>query len=500
MRRQSDSIATDGTVLSESSDVDTRRTAPVESGDLAMDHSQLPAGTAAAGIPGEPRTVTFGEAVRFWLRLGFVSFGGPAGQIAIVHRELVERRRWIGEERFLHALNFCMLLPGPEAMQLVTYIGWLMHRTRGGIVAGVLFVLPSVFILAVLSYVYAAYGNQPAVAAVLWGFKPVVVAVVVEAVVRISRRALKVRGHIAIAAAAFVSVYVLHIPFPFIVLLAAVAGLAGPRFLPGLFSASRRATEQSGEAVVATSVPEADALPLVIRDDELPPEHTRPSRMHLARVLIAGAGLWVAPLVAVAAWKGWADLHVHEYLFFTKAAFVTFGGAYAVLAYVTQIVVGDLGWITKAQAIDGLALAETTPGPLIMVLQFIGFMAGWNNPGDMTPLASGLLGALLTTWATFLPCFVFILAGAPYIETLRGNRRIGDALSGVTAAVVGVILNLALVFGAAVMLPDGWGRSPDWTAVALAVAAFLALERLKVDVTLLIFFGGIAGIVHWLAG
>lgn len=443
------------------------------------------------------RRITLAEATRFWLKLGFISFGGPAGQIAIVHRELVERRRWIGEERFLHALNFCMLLPGPEAMQLVTYIGWLMHRTPGGIIAGAFFVLPSVFFLLALSYVYAAFGDQPAVAAVVWGFKPVVVAIVVEAVVRISRRALKARGYVLIAGAAFVSIYLMHVPFPLIVLLAAVAGLAGPRWLPGLFSSSQRPLDAARAAEADAA---AVALPLVIRDEGPPPQHTLPSRSRLSKVLASGFVLWVAPLLAVGLWRGWSDLHVHEYLFFTKAAFVTFGGAYAVLAYVTQIVVVDFGWITKTQAVDGLALAETTPGPLIMVLQFIGFMAGWNNPGGLTPLASGVLGALLTTWATFLPCFLFIFSGAPYIETLRGNRSIGSALSGVTAAVVGVILNLALVFGVAVLFPAGWVGSPDWLAVGLAVAAFVALERLKVDVTLMILFGGLAGIVRWLAG
>lgn len=443
------------------------------------------------------RRVTLAEATRFWLKLGFISFGGPAGQIAIVHRELVERRRWIGEGRFLHALNFCMLLPGPEAMQLVTYIGWLMHRTPGGIIAGAFFVLPSVFLLLALSYVYAAYGDQPAVAAVVWGFKPVVVAIVVEAVVRISRRALKARGYVVIAGAAFVAIYLLHVPFPLIVLLAAVAGLAGPRWLPRLFSSFQKPLDAADAAKAKAA---ESAVPLVIRDEGPPPEHTRPSSSRLATVLATGFVLWLAPLLAVGLWKGWTGLHVHEYLFFTKAAFVTFGGAYAVLAYVTQVVVVDFGWITKTQAVDGLALAETTPGPLIMVLQFIGFMAGWNNPGELTPLASGVLGALLTTWATFLPCFLFIFSGAPYIETMRGNRSIGSALSGVTAAVVGVILNLALVFGATVMVPAGWSGSPDWLAGALAIAAFVALERLKLDVTLVILFGGIIGIVRWVAG
>jgi len=447
----------------------------------------------------EPRSVGFAEAFRFWLKLGFISFGGPAGQIAIVHRELVERRRWIGEERFLHALNYCMLLPGPEATQLVTYIGWLLHRTWGGVVAGSLFILPSVFILLGLSYVYAAHGHTPAVAAFVWGLKPVVVAIVVEAVLRIGRRALLSRGSLMIAAGAFVAIYLLRVPFPLIVAAAAAAGYVGPTLVPGWFSQVSRSPgsgppeEHAGEGAAPPPL-----LPLVIPDTGPPPAHTTPSRARLALVLAAGVVLWLLPFLAVGMARGWASPHLQSYVFFTKAAFVTFGGAYAVLSYVTQTAVGSFGWITAAQAVDGLGLAETTPGPLIMVLQFIGFMAGWNNPDGLSPVVSGALGALLTTWATFLPSFLFIFAGGPYIEKLRGNRRLADALTGVTAAVVGVILNLALVFGSAVILPDGPVHAPDWMAVALGVAAFLALDRLKLAVLPVVLGGGAAGLLRWL--
>jgi chromate transporter len=441
---------------------------------MAMEHEIIEIETAR-------RTVPFAEAFRFWLKLGFISFGGPAGQISIMHRELVERRRWIGEERFLHALNYCMLLPGPEATQLAVYIGWLLHRTIGGIVAGVLFVLPSVFVLLGLSYVYAAYGHVPAVAGVLAGFKPVVVAIVVEALLKIGGRALKRRAHYAIAAAAFVAIYVLHVPFPLIVLAAALVGLAGARFWPDVFAIPTK------PAAPAASSADAGALPLVLDDHAPSPPHTVPSRGRMLRMLVAGVALWALPLAALTLWRGWGSLHAEEYRYFTQAALVTFGGAYAVLAYVTQAAAGSFGWITPAQAVDGLALAETTPGPLIMVLQFIGFMAAWNHPEGMSPASSAVVGALATTYATFLPCFLFIFLGAPYIEVLRGDRRLTGALSGVTAAVVGVILNLALVFGATVMT--------DWFAVVLAVAAFVALYRFKVDVLWVVLAGGLAGLL-----
>lgn len=437
------------------------------------------------------RRVTFAEALRFWAKLGLISFGGPAGQIAIMHKELVDKRRWLGEQRFLHALNYCMLLPGPEAQQLAVYIGWLMHRTWGGIVAGAFFVIPSIFVLLALSYAYAAYGHVPAVNGVLDGFKPVVVAIVIEALFKIGKRALNRGVHYAVAALAFVSIYFLHVPFPLIVLAAALVGLAGAKLLPATFIAPpERPNEKKADGDTAE-------LPLVIRDDEMPPEHTIPSRSRLIITLAVGLILWILPFVALIAWRGYDSLYVQEYKFFTVSALVTFGGAYAVLAYVSQAVTtAPYNWITPTQAVDGLALAETTPGPLIMVLQFVGFMAGWNNPADgMSPLASGVIGALVTTYTTFLPSFLFIFVGAPYVEKLRGSTLITGALSGVTAAVVGVILNLALVFGSAVIFADGFGGSVNWFAAILTVLAFVALFRLKIDVLWVVLAGGLVGLV-----
>jgi chromate transporter len=442
--------------------------------------------------PAHGRRVSLAEAFRFWLKLGFISFGGPAGQVAIMYRELVERRRWLSEDRFLHALNYCMLLPGPEAQQLATYIGWLMHKTWGGLVAGVLFVLPSVFFLLGLSYIYAAYGHVPAIAAVLSGFKPVVVAIVVEAVLKIGGRALKRRAHFAISALAFVGIYFFAVPFPLIVLSAGVAGLAGARFWPEVFTAAppKKVIGKAGERA---------PLPLVIDDEAPPAAHTLPSRSRAARIVAVGLLLWALPFLLLVTWRGAGSVHAEEYRFFTKAALVTFGGAYAVLAYVTQAAAGSYGWLTQAQAVDGLALAETTPGPLIMVLQFVGFMAAWTRPEGMSPLASGIIGALVTTFVTFLPCFLFIFAGAPYIEVLRGNRSLSGALSGITAAVVGVVLNLALVFGAAVIWPNGLPAGPDWFSLGVSALAFVGLYRFKVDVVWIVIAGGLLGAVWHLA-
>jgi chromate transporter len=440
------------------------------------------------------RSVPFAEALRFWFKLGLISFGGPAGQIAIMHRELVERRRWISEERFLHALNYCMLLPGPEAQQLAIYIGWLLHKTTGGIVAGALFVIPSIFILLMLSYIYAAYGNVPVVAGVLSGFKPVVVAIVVEAVLKIGGRAVKRRAHLLIAAASFIAIYFLRAPFPLIVLLAAVVGLVGLRLWPEVFAvASGKKADEVGKAVDEEA---AASIAPVIDDHAAPPEHTLPSLPRSMRTLGVGLLLWALPLAALVAWRGWGSLHAQEYRFFTLAALVTFGGAYAVLAYVTQAAAGAYGWITHAQAVDGLALAETTPGPLIMVLQFVGFMAGWNNAQGLGQTWSAVTGALVATYCTFLPCFIFIFIGAPYIEVLRGNKNLTGALSAVTASVVGVILNLALVFGAAVIWPQGFGGGTDWFAAALSVAAFVALYSFKADVLWVVLTGGLIGLVR----
>lgn len=440
------------------------------------------------------RRVNFGEAFRFWAKLGFISFGGPAGQIAIMHRELVERRRWLSEERFLHALNYCMLLPGPEAQQLAIYIGWLMHRTMGGIVAGAFFVIPSIFILLGLSYVYAAHGNLPAVVGVLSGFKPVVVAIVVEAVLKIGGKALKRWAHVVLAAAAFVCIYFLHIPFPIIVLAAAVVGLIGVRYMPKVFVAAPKTKEADRKTEGAGQV--TDAVPLVIDDHAPPPAHTLPNRVRTFKILAVGVTLWLLPLLALVAWRGWGSLHAQEYRYFTQTALVTFGGAYAVLAYVTQAAAGSFGWMTKVQAVDGLALAETTPGPLIMVLQFVGFMAGWNNPQGMSPAASGVVGALITTYVTFLPCFMFIFLGAPYIEMLRGNKNLTGALTGVTSAVVGVVLYLALVFGAAVVWPHGLAGGTDWFAAGMSLAAFIALYKFKAEVLWVVLAGGLIGLLR----
>ena len=422
--------------------------------------------------------VSFGEAFRFWVKLGFISFGGPAGQIAIMHKELVDKHRWLSEERFLHALNYCMLLPGPEAKQLAIYIGWLMHRVPGGIAAGFFFRFPSVILLLVLSYIYAAYGNVTFVAGVLAGFKPVVVAIVVEAILKIGHKAMKRRVHYAIGGGAFVAIYFFHVPFPLVVLAAALIGLAGTRFLPGSFDGQDRTSDEK-------------------RDNLATQQHTVSSWPRAFKILGVGLALWVLPFVCLGLWLGWNNLHAQQYRFFTQAALVTFGGAYAVLAYVIQATANDLGWITESQAVDGLALAETTPGPLIMVLQFIGFMAGWNNPvAGMSPAQSAVLGALVTTYVTFLPSFLFIFIGAPYIEALRGNRNLTGALSGVTAAVVGVILNLALVFGAAVIWTDGLGRNIEWFSAAVSVAAFVALYKFKASVVIVILAGGLIGLAR----
>ncbi|MDQ4123210.1 MAG: chromate efflux transporter [Acidobacteriota bacterium] len=440
----------------------------------------------------QSRVVPFWDAFRFWVKLGFISFGGPAGQIAIMHKELVDKRRWLSDERFLHALNYCMLLPGPEAQQLAIYIGWLMHRTIGGIVAGFFFVFPSIFILLALSYVYAVYGNVPAVAGVLSGFKPIVVAIVVEAVIKIGGKALKRWAHFVIAGLAFVSIYFLHVPFPLIVLAAALIGLAGARFMPDVFVAKPKTKEADKKTEGEGEV--TDALPLVIDDNAPPPEHTLPSKAKTFRILAVGITLWLIPFLAVGLWRGWDSIHSHEYRYFTQAALVTFGGAYAVLAYVAQAA-PTYGWMSSSQAVDGLALAETTPGPLIMVLQFVGFMAAWNNPQGMNQTTAAILGALITTYVTFLPCFLFIFIGAPYIEVLRGNKNLTGALSGVTAAVVGVVLNLALVFGAAVIFPQGASGNIDWFSAAMSVVAFIALYKFKADVLWVVLAGGLIGLL-----
>jgi chromate transporter len=415
------------------------------------------------------KQVTFGEAFRFWLKLGFISFGGPAGQIAIMQRELVEQKKWIDQDDFLHALNYCMLLPGPEAQQLATYIGWRLHGIRGGIVAGAFFVIPSIFLLLILSYIYAAYGNLPQINAVLDGFKAVVVAIVVEAVLKIAKKAFKTYWHILISILSFAAIYFFHVPFPLIIIGAAVFGIIVSKF--------NVQSSKSEETAVA--------------DNEYP----KANNFRFLKVFSACLALWLLPFIILLLFGGFDNLLTKTYLFFTQSAFVTFGGAYAVLAYVNQAVV-SAGWITTAQSVDGLALAETTPGPLIMVLQFVGFMTGWNNPSFANQTFSATISGLLATYATFLPSFFFIFAGAPYIEKLRHNTKLNAALSGVTAAVVGVILNLALMFGAAVVFPN---LQIDFFAFVLAIASFAALYFFKVDVLLVVIGGGVLGLLkHFL--
>ncbi len=411
--------------------------------------------------------LSFAEAARFWLTLGWINFGGPAGQIALLHRELVERRGWITEERFLHALNFCMLLPGPEAMQLAIYIGWLLHGTRGAVIAGLGFMLPAVALLLLISWIYVSYGDLGPVAGVLAGFKPVVVAIVVLALVSVGRRALKRPTHVMLAVAAFVAIQFFEVPFPLIVLSALIVGvLAGIR--------------SSGNA------------PTPIARD---PGHSMPRKATTLRYLAAWTLLWLLPLVGI--WlAGGHSLLTSVYTFFTRAAFVTFGGAYAVLAYVNQAAVERFAWLSAAQAVDGFALAETTPGPLILVLQFVGFLAGWNHPGDWAPGVAAVVAALLTSYATFLPSFFFILLGAPYVERLRGVRWLEQGLAAVTAAVVGVILNLGVVFGSAVL----WTSTGlDLFAVALAAAGAFALWK-RIAVPWVVVGGGAIGLLSHLAG
>jgi len=435
--------------------------------------------------------VSFGEALRFWLKLGFVSFGGPTGQIAIMHQELVERRRWISENRFLHALNYCMVLPGPEAQQLATYIGWLMHRSWGGLAAGGLFVLPSVFILVLLSWIYLAFGEVALVAGLFYGIKPAVTAVVVAAAIRIGTRALKNAWLWGIAAAAFVAIFALQLPFPAIVIGAGIIGYLGGRVAPDRFRAgAAHAAAQGGHGAA-------------LIDDSTPtPAHARFSWLRLWAVLGAGLLLWAGALAALALAFGPEGTLTRMAWFFTKAALLTFGGAYAVLPYVFQGAVEHYQWLSAAQMIDGLALGETTPGPLIMVVAFVGFVGGWNAAlfGPETLFAAGLAAALVVTLFTFLPSFVFIFAGAPFVETTHGNLKFTAPLSGITAAVVGVILNLALFFAYHVLWPQGLEGRFEWFAALVGLLAFAALLRYKIGVIPVIGACALAGLLARLAG
>ncbi|HET7203648.1 MAG TPA: chromate efflux transporter [Steroidobacteraceae bacterium] len=413
-------------------------------------------------------TPGFATAARFWARLGFVSFGGPAGQIAIMHREIVARRQWIDERTFTGALNFCMLLPGPEALQLAIFLGWKMHGVRGGLVAGLGFILPSVVLLFALATVYVWYGRMPWLDGVLFGLKAAVIALVVQALVRIGRRALAGTLHVVLALGAFVALEFLGVPFPVVLLVAAVAGAVFPRH---------------------------DTAPARLA----PPVRYDGTRAHTVRIAAVGLALWIAPWLWLVPALGMDSLWSQLYLFFTKAALVTFGGAYAVLSYVTAQLVEHLGWVTAEQSVAGLALAESTPGPLVIVLQFMGFVAGWNQPGAFDPLVSALLAGALAAWATFLPSFVFIFMGAPHVERLTHLPRMAAALAAITAAVVGVIATLALLLAQVILFPDGWLEWPDWRAAALSVGAWIALERWRWSLPAVLGLAGALGLLlRWL--
>ena len=449
-----------------------------------------PTPTAEAGLA-PPEAASFWQAFAFWLKLGFISFGGPAGQIAVMHQELVERRRWISERRFLHALNYCMLLPGPEAQQLATYIGWMLHRTWGGIVAGVLFVLPSLFILIGLSWVYIAYGDVPWVAGLFYGIKPAVTAIVLQAAYRIGSRALKNRWLWGIAAASLVAIFALNVPFPAIVAAAALVGHVGGRMAPRHF-ATGGGHGQSG----------ASYGPALIDDHTPPPAHARFRWSRLAGVVVVGAVLWAVPMALLTVLLGWQHTFTQMGWFFTKAALLTFGGAYAVLPYVVQGAVGHYGWLTPVQMIDGLALGETTPGPLIMVVAFVGFVGAYVKAvlGPEALFLAGALAAALVTWFTFLPSFLFIFAGGPLVESTHGDLKFTAPLTAITAAVVGVIANLTLFFGYHVLWPQGFAGPFDAVSALIALGAALALLRFKRGVMEVIAACAVLGLLWRLWG
>jgi len=433
-----------------------------------------------------PSSVSLSEAFRYWLRLGFISFGGPSGQIALMHDELVEKKRWISEQRFLHALNYCMLLPGPEAMQLATYIGWLMHRTAGGIIAGCLFVLPSLLILITLSWVYLAFGDVPVVAGVLYGIKPAVVALVLAAAWRIGQRSLHNRWLLAVAVLACVLISAVQLPFPAVIGIAALIGAIGARYKPGYFSLQAHHNSSGTPA------------PTALIDDHTPiPSHAAVEWRALLRTAAIGVALGALTLLLLNLLFGWTNPLVQMGWFFTKAALLSFGGAYAVLPYVYQGAVDHFGWLSATQMIDGLALGETTPGPLIMIVAFVGFVGGWTQEvlGPFGLFWSGCAGAVVATFFTFLPSFIFILAGAPLVEATRGGLRLTAVLSAISAAVVGVIVSLGALFGAHVFHLDQALPRWDWLALLIAVAATIALVRFKVSTVRLMLACAITGLV-----
>nr|WP_245647720.1 chromate efflux transporter [Novosphingobium lentum] len=459
-------------------------------------------------VPADPRKarpapVSLGEAFWVWLRIAALSFGGPAGQIAVMHRILVEEKRWIGEQRFLHALNYCMLLPGPEAQQLATYIGWLMHRTRGGLVAGGLFILPGAVAIMGLSWIYALYGRVGLVAGLFFGLKCAVLAVVLQAVIRIGGRSLRNLPMRALAATAFVLIFFLHVPFPAIVLGAGVIGYIGGK--AGLAAFRAGGGHGAGGGAI---VDDADSL----LGEQLP-DHARPSVHHAVGQAAVWLVLWLAPVATLVLVLGPDNVFSQIATFFSRMAVVTFGGAYAVLAYVAQQAVENHHWLAPREMLDGLGMAETTPGPLIMVLQFVGFMGAFRDPGALSPLLAGTLGGLLATWVTFVPCFLWIFLGAPFIERLRGNVALAGALSAITAAVVGVVLNLAIWFAVHTIfrsvhlfvagplrfdMPDL--ASLDPAALAISVAAVIAMIRFKVGIFPTLGAASAAGIALFLAG
>jgi chromate transporter len=445
-------------------------------------------------VSGQPEPVAFREALRFWLKLGFINFGGPSGQIALMHEELVERRRWIGEGRFLHALSFCMLLPGPEAQQLAIYVGWLLHKVRGGIAAGVLFVLPSFFLMLALSWTYAAHAGVSWVAGVFAGLSAGVVGMIVNALIRIGTRALSGAFSVGVAVASFVAVFVFGVAFPIVIVGAGVAGYIALRIRPDAVRIPGELTDDGGAA---------------INDVSASATHTLPSARRTLKVLAVGVTAWWLPLLTVILWRGTSDTLSREALFFSSATLVTFGGAYAVLAYVNQAAVYRFGWLSPAGVASGLGLAESTPGPLIMVTEFVGFLAAYRFHGDLSPLVAGVLGACVTVWATFAPCFLWIFLGAPYIERLRGDRRLGSALGAITAAVVGVIASLALSFAITVLfsrvtlhrpfgasLPVPTLSSVVWFSLVIAAVAFVTIRSRKVNPVFVVLGCGAAGLVR----
>jgi len=440
--------------------------------------------------------IGFYQALRFWFKLGCISFGGPAGQIAIMHRELVEERRWISDRRFLHALNYCMLLPGPEAQQLATYLGWLMHRTWGGVAAGVLFVLPSLFLLIGLSWVVVAFGEVPWIAAVLWGIKPAVAALVIQAVHRIGSKTLRSPRQApllwAIALLSFFAVAILQVPFPAVVFAAALSGWLGQRWVPEQFSASSAHSAGKGST-------NAEQAPAWIDDNTPTPNHALFSKHKLALVIGVGLALWLLPMAGLVWAWGWDGTLTQMGWFFTKAALLTFGGAYAVLPYVYQGAVEHFGWLTGPQMMDGLALGETTPGPLIMVVTYVGFLGGWSKAvlGPDSLFLGAALAAVVVTWFTFLPSFIFILAGGPFVESTRGKLQLTAPLTAITAAVVGVIASLAVFFLAHLAYLPAQGGNPvsiDWAALFIAVLAGFALMRLKWGVVVVIASCAVLGV------